>query len=428
EEVIPEWESAMRALGERVRAGHDFLWRISQPRREGPRVFHPGGDTHPGKNGPKPADDHRTSDPSGWETEELAGFGVIFRNRPGTDRETYLAFKSGPNRGHFHGDQLSFHYAACATPVAVDHFCSYGPRAGQEHMHNRVAFATDDLPYANMDGYERLIAFQPGETADIAMGQVASDRLRHVTKLPPEDWDRDFPQKSFQTPLTYRRTVVQVTGGEQDYFVIRDQHAGQDLKAIYCLHAYGDKVTRDGNVIDWDGLRLFVAAPRQFDYQRFDWSHENGGGQSTKGVRLKVEAAESEFITVLYPRIPTGEQTDPQQMEYRDSPMPEMEAIPGGVRVGEDEITFDGGIDEDAATSYVTVKRDGRLVAELTGEQIDLTRPQGRVGLFVPNTGYPFGTIPNWLIRQRVNVPDWAREFVGRHWPTRLELERPEED
>ena len=56
-----------------------------------------------------------------FRTEELPGFGMVFRNNPGTDKETYLAFKSGPNRGHYHGDQLSFHYCADSRQLAIDH-------------------------------------------------------------------------------------------------------------------------------------------------------------------------------------------------------------------------------------------------------------------------------------------------------------------
>ena len=45
---------------------------------------------------------------------------MIFRNHCGTADETYLAFKSGPNRGHYHGDQLSIHWCADAEPLPVD--------------------------------------------------------------------------------------------------------------------------------------------------------------------------------------------------------------------------------------------------------------------------------------------------------------------
>ena len=130
----------------------------------GARQFHPAGDTHPG--GPDPIawakEFGADVDVSKLTTEELPGFGVVFRHKPGTNDETFLSFKAGPNRGHYHGDQLSLHYAADATPLAIDHRVSYSPRAGQEHLHNRVSFSLPDNPdfeFANMDGYERLIAF-----------------------------------------------------------------------------------------------------------------------------------------------------------------------------------------------------------------------------------------------------------------------------
>lgn len=40
----------------------------------------------------------------------------------------------------------------------------------------------------------------------------------------------------------------------------------------------------------------------------------------------------------------------------------------------------------------------------LTAEDLDLDRSQGEVGLFVPDAGYPFGEIPDWLIRQRAPI------------------------
>lgn len=43
-----------------------------------------------------------------------------------------------------------------------------------------------------------------------------------------------------------------------------------------------------------------------------------------------------------------------------------------------------------------------------------MKRSQGRVGLFVPDAGYPFGVIPDRLIRQRNKVPDWAPDYARR--------------
>lgn len=531
----------------RFQAEASFLLHLSHPMGDGTRRSHPAGDTHP--PGPDVYSFARTlglpDDVSALVTEELPGFGVVFRNRPGTPRETYFAFKSGPNRGHFHGDQLSFHYGAFGRMQLVDHHCSYRPRAGQEHMHNRVAFHTDPLPWANMDGYERVIAFKSTPGVDVAVGQVESDRLRVAEPFPPEKWDTRFPQQVFDVPLRYRRTVVFVKGDARDYFVIRDQATGPDVFATYCLHGYGEKMDQQGPAFDLDGMRVFVAAPTHFQVSRHDWQHANGDPESTKGLRLTTRGRSNEFITVLMPRIlparsvcrivlpgalvrgdgakkdldvilnvengkvtgarpaflapafnlgartgtvsvvtrtdgiglsvqvdvgddrtcsggtgtyevrfagqdATGQGTysgsfTPRpykgknaafttvtglsavkgtatgelvkawysaQPEYLPT-LPAMAAIPGGVRVGEDEIRFAGGVDNVDDAQYVTVTRGGQELLALTGREIDMDRSQGDIGLFVPDAGYPFGDIPEWLIRQRTRRPDWYRP----NWP-----------
>lgn len=289
--------------------------------------FNPAGDTHPGKEGPNLIGEYgEEQDATKLVTEELPGFGVVFHNRPGTPRETYLSFKSG----HYHGDQLAFHYGANARPTAVDHYSSYHPRAGQEHMHNRVAFHTDAMPYANMDGYERVIAFKTSTDVDISVGQVESERLRGVNKLPLEAWNDTTSILPFKTPLIYRRTVVAMKNGAgEDYFVMRDQNVGPDLYATYCLHVLSDKMERKGQAVDFGNLTLFCATPAKFDVEPFDWQHSNGGKlEATKGVRLITKGTSGEFITVLYP----------------GSTPPPMSSVPNGVKVGDDVITFGGAI------------------------------------------------------------------------------------
>ena len=465
----------------RVKARAYFRRRTSLPYGPGkPRRMLPMGDTHPAGDGPRIVD-VAADELAGFRTEELPGFGAVFSSRPGAGRETYLAFKSGPSRGHFHGDQLSFYYCANARPLAVDHYCSYKPRAGQEHMHNRVAFFTDAEPYLNMDGYERLIAFKTSDDVDVAIGQVESDRLRRTAPLPPEYWHQEYPQVALAEPLVYRRTVVFVKGGTCDYFVLRDQwrsrHDG--LRAAYCLHVRDDEavalnvqkegqgavtdgtavlrepahdfgalgakpgwilhlgtihpgrvgplklrqerfevrgvdghaLTLDRNVeagtnepytlfrpayvrtggrIELPGLTLFAAGPAEVGTRFFPWMHTNGGGESTQGIRLETAGVTGELVTVLYPGKPSA-----------------VQRLPGGVRVGGDEIVFGGGIDDGDGTVYVSVKRSGKRLIELTGRDIDMNRSQGEIGLFVPDAGYPFGDIPGWLLRQRVRKPDW---------------------
>lgn len=366
----------------RVNAATSFLHHASVPDGKGGRLSHPGGDTHP--PGPRV-----TNVVDGFVTEELPGFGVIFRNRPGAPEETYLAFKSGPNRGHFHGDQLSLHYAAHGSLAAVDHHCSYNPRAGQEHMHNRVAFSLPpDFPFANMDGYERLIAFKTGADADVAIGQVESERLRAVTNYPPEVWNQEGPVHAFKGLLRYRRTVVSVKNGAagSDYIVLRDQfESPEPVTATFCLHVLGEKAERTGNSVQFSDLLLACTDPVDLEYQSFDWQHKNGGLEATKGARFGTKSAKGQFVSVLHPS-----QTPPK-----------IETVAGGVKVGDDVVTFGGGLDDDDTAIYVTVARGGKTVLTLTGRDIDMDRSQGDLGLFIPDAGYPFGEIPDWLIRQR---------------------------
>lgn len=370
---------------ERYQAAQFFQKRITQPDGDVRRIL-PIGDTHPAREGGPAIVDVPADEVRKFTTEELPGFGAIFTSSPGTPQETYLSFKSGPNRGHYHGDQLSFHYCASARPVAVDHHCSYRPRAGQEHMHNRVAFGSEQFPFANMDGYERLIAFKTSPTADIAVGQVESERLRHVEKLPPEIWHQEYPQHALARPLVYRRTIVFIKGRPQDYFVIRDQYwAPEPLSATYCLHVRSGRMEQQGRTIDFGNLTVFVADPGGWKLEPFPWSHDNGGAESTQGARIGMRGDRGQFVTVLYP-----------------GKLPPTRSIAGGVRVGEDEITFSG----DRPTTgdvaeVVKVTRAGQMILTLSGKEIDPSRSQGDIGLFVPDAGYPVGEIPDWLIRQR---------------------------
>jgi hypothetical protein len=465
---------------ERVEAAERFVRRISQP--DGAvRRFLPMGDTHPGPDGPNPVQ-VPPAEVAAFRTEELPGFGVVFNHRPGTPDETYLAMKSGPNRGHYHGDQLAIHYGAGARPVAVDHHCSYSPRAGQEHMHNRLAFFTDDEPYLNMDGYERLIAFKTSDEADVAIGQVESARLRRMAALPPEYWHQEWPMVPLAAPLVYRRTAVFVKSPSRAYLVLRDQYrAPVDLGVAFCLHVLDPEtvavaVQEEGKGGETDGsaafadadqdfgrlgagpgwvldvgairkgkasraeplaeryavrsakgsrlvldrpappgrqqayvlfrptyreagrsvavgrLALFVAAPDKPSLRFFPWYHLNGGPEMTQGIRLETRGRQGEYVAVI-----------------SSGPMPAMKAVPGGVQVGDDEIRFAGAIGEDPETAYVTVQRGGKVIQSVTGRDIDLERSQGDIGLFVPDAGYPFGDIPDWLLRQRTKRPDWAR-------------------
>ena len=128
--------------------------------------------------------------------------------------------------------------------------------------------------------------------------------------------------------------------------------------------------------------------------KNFDWSHENGGHEETKGIRLEISGQSGEIITVMYP----------------GNNSPQMKEIPAGVHVGNDEIVFKGNQPESSKISeVVSISRSGKILLSLSGNEIDFDRWQGEVGLFVPDTGYPFGNTPEWLIKQRTKKPDWAK-------------------
>jgi hypothetical protein len=130
--------------------------------------------------------------------------------------------------------------------------------------------------------------------------------------------------------------------------------------------------------------------------KKLDWSHERGGFEETKGIRLEFSGQSGEMITVMYP----------------GNTPPEMKKIPGGVQVGNDSIVF-GENQKDSADSaeMMSIRRSGSQQLTLSGNEIDVNRWQGEVGLFVPDAGYPFGDIPNWLATQRAYRPDWAKEI-----------------
>ncbi|TVR07545.1 MAG: hypothetical protein EA401_14795 [Planctomycetota bacterium] len=379
---------------ERHQAGQDFLIRSSQPRGSRRHML-PTGDTHPrGDSGP-PRISLGDHDPREWTSEEFPGFGVILRNRPGTDDETFVAIKAGPNRGHYHGDQLALHWVDRRQPLMVDHHVSYNPRAGQEHMHNRLSFGTEDMPWAVIDGHERVLGLATSEAADVMVGEVASTRLRRMPKLPPEEWDQRWDTHELGGSLRYQRAVVLLKGLERDVLVLCDSWQGpQALQTTWNGHVIGEDASVDGAVAQvGDRLTAVRIAPEEASFSRLDWSHDRGGGENTVGLRWSVEAEAGRFITVLWPG---------------DDP-PDISAIEGGVRIGDYAVTFAPAFADNPDQPAVRVEHGGSEAVVLN--QLDYQRSQGDIGIFVPDAGYPFGPIPAWLASQRLQRPDWAKDL-----------------
>ncbi|HEU4608727.1 MAG TPA: hypothetical protein VFS31_11505, partial [Chitinophagaceae bacterium] len=98
---------------------------------------------------------------------------------------------------------------------------------------------------------------------------------------------------------------------------------------------------------------------------------------------------EGDFVTILYP----GEK------------LPSYQLNNGNIRLDDYSISWKAGMDEIADTiSLVELKHKNKICQQLLAAEFDDERSQGEIGLFVPDAGYPFGPLPDWLIRQRTGL------------------------
>ncbi len=282
-----------------------------------------------------------------WGSHAFPGFGAQMRSRFGSPREAFVTFKCGPARGHYQGDELSFHFYGAATPVALDWHCGYHPRPDQEHMHNRVNLGDDE----NMDAVGEMLAFRSTDVADVAVGQVVSDRLRKMPRYAHEIvWQAAYPRRTLEREARYRRFLMLVKHPDgsrlQDYLVLRDELA-TDEPATFNLFTLSRRVRQEGRRFRCEGqlgtdALLFVATPEPRKVRTDRWSWPERGDSSlipkdfdpkksrwTRGewqpwLRISAEPGRP-FLTLLYPR-PDGE------------PAPEFEPLAEGrgirVRLG----------------------------------------------------------------------------------------------
>ncbi|MCX7917833.1 MAG: heparinase II/III-family protein [bacterium] len=429
--VLADMDEVSKILGiellndERIKSAISFLLRTTQPIGNGQRKILPMGDTHP----PGPTFEELNEfaikigvneDFRNWQTEEFPGFGIVFRNNSGSNKETFFAFKSGPSRGHYHGDQLAFHYCAYDKRIAIDHMCGYSPRADQEHMHNRVFFSLPEWKYANMDGYERIIGFKKTKLVDIGIGQVESNRLRWMPEKPEEIvWQARYPERFFEKPIIYRRYVIFIKSEKEsirDYFVIWDRFnlPSSTIMPNFAIHVECDSFENVKNCFKFaDKLTLLFLYPYTFKFERFDWKHERKKKDGTiyyreKTIGLFISPVikdddlkeREEIITVLYPlteNIP--------QIRFNER------KIILNIDNYQDEIIFR---DDDLKTKenmgeIILIKRNGKEIFRFNGNEIDLNRNQGEGFYPILEAGYNFGEIPDFLKKYINFIP--SEEF-----------------
>jgi len=141
-----------------------------------------------------------------------------------------------------------------------------------------------------------------------------------------------------------------------------------------------------------------VAHPARFEFEAFPWFHENGVPEVTNAGRLSQTGARGRFITLRTPGSVTAE------------------SVPNGVRFQ----LKDGQTDEPVhlEDGAVRLTRNGQALDLVVPADIDPHRPQGDIGQFVPDVAYPFGRLPDWLIRQRARHDNHPKVSIcsSRSW------------
>lgn len=371
---------------------------------------------------------------------ELVGFGAVLQSFPGTPKETYFAFKASPNRGHNHGDQLSFHYAGWGARIVIDIMAGYLPRPYQEFWHNRLCFGVNQ----NMDGYERLMAFNHSSAgaeagSSVAVGQVSSSRLLSQPPKPPQNYLQIFPTQPLPLPLTYRRTTIHIPApdaGTRDYIVLLDAHnasaLGVPAYTTLTFFQQDGQVSSPKGGVGGGGIGLDMGNSTLYTFavdgqgvgnpgvhavlDRWNWASE--GNENATRVSVGVGEGDTStalFITLLYPDGSTmlpvegqggGGVSSPSSVAVSNGTLTIV--FPSGHR---DVLAFSGLAvnatqtpdDAPATTPLVTFARGADPPTTLlrVGD-VSLSRWQGDIGLDVLDAGYTFGEIPEEVIVERL--------------------------
>ncbi len=216
-----------------------------------------------------------------WGSRAYYGFGSIMRTRFGKPDETFVSFKAGPARGHYHNDELTYHYYGAGTPLSLDYNCSYHPRGDHAALHNSMTFgasrafkhtADDDEVEAQeqIGGTARVGGFKSTPVADVVVAERTSESLT-LSPIYPEDakYQFPYPTRKAPVPITHRRYLMLVkhpAGAKlRDYLVVRDETRSADRQQLN-IQLLAREVKHDGQMIratgQWDtDAVVFLANP-----------------------------------------------------------------------------------------------------------------------------------------------------------------------
>jgi len=232
-----------------------------------------------------------------WGSHAFFGFGSVMRSRFGTPRETFVTLKAGPSRGHYHNDELSYHFYGEGTPLSLDYNCSYHPRGDHAALHNSMTFgvsrpfthAGDEKPVEAMEqlpGRAKVGAFASTPAADVVVAEMTSDNLT-LSPIYPDDakFQYGYPTRKTAAPITHRRFLGLVKHPENsklaDYLIVRDETNSKEPQQLN-IHLLAREVKRDGQLIratgqyDTDAV-VFLANPtaEKFDIGRWYYFDES---------------------------------------------------------------------------------------------------------------------------------------------------------
>ena len=228
-----------------------------------------------------------------WSSDFFYGFGAIMRNNFGSERESFLTFKAGPAHGHYHNDELSWHFYSGGTPISLDYNCSYHPRGDHAALHNTSTFGNSGKVKHNGDkgmveameqgfGTARVGAFVTTEKADL----IVAERVSKGLTLSPVDphnaeFQRKYPHRNTEE-LVHRRSLVFVKHEEsspfEDYIVVREDFKNSREKQQINLHFLGREIVQSGNVFTIPGqyekdIQVFVAESKDLKVNKKHWEY-----------------------------------------------------------------------------------------------------------------------------------------------------------
>jgi hypothetical protein len=229
-----------------------------------------------------------------WGSHSFEGFGTVMRSRFGSDRETFVSLKAGSTRGHYHNDDLSFHFYGTGTPLALDYNCSYTPRGDHAALHNSMTFGQakpfrhigEDREVPAMEQLTtngRVVGFASTPAADAVVAERSGDQLV-LSPVDPGDAKFQYPYPSRKVePIMHRRTLVLVkhpAGSKlNDYLVIRDDTTGSEPGQIN-LHLLTRDLKQDSRLIraqgqwDTDAIVYLAAEPKSVKTDRWFYFDE----------------------------------------------------------------------------------------------------------------------------------------------------------